>query len=592
MARFFNALMEVLTYKPKKTRSFELLEGSLEGIERENTPEAGNIKSDSTSPENRDKTQRRNKIPLTVDEWNKQKKDEANKNAQGKDGKVSTDLNSNMEAIKKEFGIPYNTDIMTREFKIANKINAFIVYIDGMVDRTFVSDFVIRQLMNSQNFKEYFEGKSTGDIADFIMNSIISVHEIGKLKDFNTLCFGILSGETVLFIDGSDVCLMISTRGFEKRSVEKPQTENVVFGSQEGFTENLRTNVTLVRKIIKSKNLITEMIKVGETNQAYVAIMYINGIVNQEVVKEVKRRINSINADFVMGDGMVQQFIEDNPFAIIPHVLTTERPDRTASFLMEGKVAIISEGTPFAEVVPVTIYSLLHTSEDSMLRWQYGTFLRLIRILGAIIAVLLPAVYVALTLFHQEMIPTELLASITIAKEEVPFPTIVEILMLELSFELIREGGIRVPGVIGQTLGIIGALILGQAAVAAGLVSPILIIIVAVTGLGSFAIPSYPLGLALRIIRFFYIFMASILGFYGISLGLFLTACCACFIKSFGVPILSPVAPKTASGTDLILRQPIWRQNDRPDYLNVPNRKRQGNSSRKWANSSKEGKNK
>ncbi|HEX9063188.1 MAG TPA: spore germination protein, partial [Clostridia bacterium] len=372
--------------------------------------------------------------------------------------------------------------------------------------------------------------------------------------------------------------------GYEKRSVEKPITENVVMGSQEGFTEDLRTNLSLIRRIIKNKNLITEMIKVGKTNQAYVSIVYINGIVNQELVKEVKKRLKSINKDFIIGSGMVGQYIEDNPFMLFPQVLSTERPDRVASFLMDGKVAIITEGTPFAEIVPITFYYLIQTSEDAMLRWQYGTFLRLIRILGVFVSVLLPALYIALALFHQEMIPTELLASIARSKENVPFPKVVEILLLEISFELIREGGIRIPGVIGQTLGIIGALILGQAAVAAGLVSPILIIIVAVTGLGSFAVPNYSFALGLRVIRFFFFFLASILGFYGISLGLVLVACIMCSTKSFGVPFFSPVAPKTKSTGDLIVRQPVWSQENRQDYLNVPNRKKQSNNVRGWKN--------
>ncbi|MCX8130284.1 MAG: spore germination protein [Clostridia bacterium] len=586
MAGVFKTIKDFLTYKPDTVSTFELLEGNDEGSERENTPEESNIKVDGSSDANVKKQSSDKKIPIPVGETNKQKGKEGHKPGKPEKLVVLSDYDSNMEAIKKEFGIPYNTDIMTREFKIARKIKAFVVYVDGMVDRTFLSEFVLRQLMDADNFQDYCVADNAC-IADFIADNIISVHEIGKMKDLNTVFFQILSGETALFIDGCDTCLVISTRGYEKRNVEKPVTENVVLGAHEAFTENLRTNLTLIRKIIKNKNLITEMTQVGKTNQSYCGIMYMNGIVNQEVVKEVKRRINSIESAFIEGNGMVSQFIEDSPLMLFPQTLTTERPDRVASFLMEGKVAIITEGTPFAEVVPVTFFHLLQTSEDSMLRWQYGTFLRLIRIFGVMISAFLPAMYAALTLFHQEMIPTELLASIARSKEEVPFPTIFEIILLEISFELIREGGIRVPGVIGQTLGIIGALILGQAAVAAGLVSPILIIIVSVTGLGSFAIPNYSMGLALRIIRFFFIFLAAILGFYGISLGLFFIGCIACNIKSFGVPFFSPVAPKTYSSPDIIIRQPIWKQKMRPDFLNLPNRKRQGDMPRAWEKKNK-----
>ncbi|HEY9059034.1 MAG TPA: spore germination protein [Pseudobacteroides sp.] len=580
MTGIFNTMMGFLTYKPNDKRDFELLEGKYEGVERTNIPEAADIKTDSQAyediktKEDTKKHQKSTKTPLSIDEWNKQKNEESTSFVQTEEGKVSFDLNSNMEFIKQEFGIPYNTDIMIRQFKAAQKFSAFIVYIDGMVDKNYISNFLIRPLMDSHNFHGYLENDTNSDILDYIEQNVISAHEIASANDWKTINYNILSGNTALFVENSQKCLVMSTRGYEKRSVGKPITENVVMGSQEAFTENLRTNLSLVRKIIKNKNLITEMIKVGNTNQAHVGIMYLNGIVNQEVVKEVKRRINDIDAAFVMGDGMVEQFIEENPFMILPQGLTTERPDRVASFITEGKVAIISEGVPFALVVPITFFHMLQTSEDSMLRWQYGTFLRFIRIFGLLVATFLPAMYVALTLFHQEMVPTELLASIAKSKEEVPFPTVAEILLLEISFELIREGGIRIPGVIGQTLGIIGALILGQAAVAAGLVSPILIIIVAVTGLGSFAIPNYSFGIGLRIIRFLFIFFASILGFYGISLGLFLLSCILCSMKSFGVPYFSPVAPKSRSNPDLIIRHPIRKQNERPDYLNVPNRKK------------------
>lgn len=638
-------LIGILKYKPKKNTVFELLEGKDEGVERENTPEAFNIKPDGNIPPKRDNTKAKTnnnvpssngnvppkpdnaqakpdkstqpgpdnipdnitqsrsdstrtkpgsrthkkkikqpgsgKEPLTIDERNKQKKEESVNNRLDQ-GLVSSDINLTLAKIKKDFGVPYNADMIIRQLKLAGKISAFLIYVDGMIDRNFVSNFIIRQLMIASNFDEFFQKDKDEDIVDFISDNVISAIEIEKKQDLNSVYLQIPSGDTALFVDGSESCLIISTKGYEKRNVGKPLTENVVLGSQEGFTENLRTNLSLIRKIIKNKNLITEYVKIGRTNQANCGILYINGIVNQEVVKEVKRRISSIAADFVMGEGMLGQFIEDSSFMLLPQILTTERPDRVASFLAVGKVAIIADGTPFAEIVPVTFYHFMQTSEDSMVRWQYGTFLRIIRLLGLLVTSLLPGMYIALTLFHQEMIPTELLASIAAAKENVPFPTIVEVLLLEISFELIREGGIRIPGVIGQTLGIIGALILGQAAVAAGLVSPVLIIIVAVTGLGSFAIPNYSMGIGMRMLRFFFIFMAVILGFYGVSLGLYLILILTCSMKSFGVPFFSPIGPKTKPSPDLLVREPVWQEEERPDFLNTPIRKEQPRISRKW----------
>lgn len=591
MAGILKTIMNVITYKPKDDETFELLGNDTEGIEGQDTQPDVSTVVNTSNKEKREKKPGEKKTPLSVDEWNKAKNVEVNLPAQNEKGVFLNDYDTNLAEVKKEFGVPKNNDIIIREFKVARRIKAFIAYIDGMVDRTFISDFIIRPLMEVNNFNEYFEHESPGSIVDYINDNVISAHETGKMKSIKNITYQILNGDTALFVDNCDMCLLISTRGYEKRSVEKPITENVVMGSQEGFTENLRTNITLVRKIIKNRNLTTEMLKIGKVNQSLCAIMYIEGITNPQIIKEVRRRLKNIDADFITGDGMISQYIEDNSYMLLPQVLHTERPDRVASFLVEGQVVILSEGAPFAEAVPVTFFRLLHTSEDSFLRWQYGTFLRFIRIFGIIVSTALPSLYVAITLFHQEMIPTELLSSIARSKEQVPFPTLIEMLMLELAFELIREGGIRVPGVIGQTLGIIGALILGQAAVAAGLVSPILIIIVAVTGLGSFTIPNYSLGLGLRILRFVYLILSAIFGFYGISLGFFLTGCMACSMKSFGVPFFSPIAPKTNTNPDIVTRMPVWKQKQRPDYLNSPNLKRQGKVARSWKRKDKGDKN-
>lgn len=348
--------------------------------------------------------------------------------------------------------------------------------------------------------------------------------------------------------------------------------------------ETVRTNITLIRRIVRNKNLITENISVRSTNNLTCALMFVDGIANAKLINEIRRRIRNINTDIISSDGMLEQLIEDKPFTLFPQVLSTERPDRAASFLLEGQVILASEGSPFVFAVPVTLFHLYHTAEDANLKWQFATAMRLIRILGILSSALLPGFYVALTLFHREMLPTELLVSIARAKETIPFPTLIEVLLMEISFEVIREAGIRVPGVIGPTLSIIGALILGQAAVAANLVSPVLIIIVAVTGLGNFAIPNYSFATSIRILRFLFIFIGFIAGFYGIAAGMTIVGANMCSLKSFGVPFLSPVAPKTGRGADLFVRQPVWQQKKRLDYLNVSDRYRQPKETRGWKN--------
>ncbi|NLK90173.1 MAG: spore germination protein, partial [Clostridiales bacterium] len=392
----------------------------------------------------------------------------------------------------------------------------------------------------------------------------------------------VLNGMTALFIDKSDQCILIKSRGFEKRAVSQPVNETVILGPHEAFIENLHTNITLIRRIIRNKDLVAETIPVGNVNNVTCAILYIKGITNPKIIREVKRRINSIDIDFVSSDGTLDQLIEDHPLAIFPQILSTERPDRTASFLMEGRVAIIVDGAPNASIVPATFFDMMHTSEDYSLRWQYGTFMRIIRVISAALATFLPGFYLALTLYHHEMIPTELLASLAKARENIPFPIIVEILLMEISWELIREAGIRMPGVMGQTLGIIGAVILGEAVIAAELVSPILIIIVAITGLANLVIPNYPLGFGIRILRFVFVLLGAMAGFYGIATGIFIFGGLACSMKSFGVPYLSPVAPRAKASPDIIPRMPIWLQKERPDIINPKQRRRSRGIIRGW----------
>ncbi|MGI6086185.1 MAG: spore germination protein, partial [Acetivibrionales bacterium] len=378
---------------------------------------------------------------------------------------------------------------------------------------------------------------------------------------------------------------VMESRGFEKRDISVPSTETVINGAQEGFTENLRTNITLIRRIVKNENLVTEFKMVSKSNNVLVALMYMDGIANKKIIDEVKRRMDSLNIDYISGSGMLEQLIEDKSMMLFPQVISTERPDRVASFLMDGKAALVCEGTPYALAMPITFLDFFHSSEDTNLRWQYGAFLRIVRLIGVLIALLLPGLWTALILFHQEMIPTSLLSSIVISRAPVPFPYIIEFLLMELSFELIREGGIRVPGITGNTLGIIGALILGQSAVSAGLVSPSLIIIVAVTGLGNFAIPNYSLALAVRITRFFIVGFGAIAGLYGISVGFTVFCALALSMKSFGVPFFTAIAPKTRSNKDRIIRSPLHRNVQRPDYLNTQNERRTGENPRGWITS-------
>lgn len=492
---------------------------------------------------------------------------------------LSASLCDNMKTIKQKFHMPRNQDIFIRAFKIGWKLNACLCYVEGMVDKNTLNESVFPRLMNKDILVDF--GRRCP--VDVLLENVLAVYKVTKLKRFTDVVLHMLGGASVLFIDGCDECICMDTTGYQTRSIDQPVTEKVVKGSQEGFTENLRTNITQLRRIIKNENLIVETQTVGKADNSTIAIVYHDEFANPQVVQEVKKRISRINTDFVYGDGMLEQYIEDNPFMLFPQTLSTERPDRVASFVLEGQVAIFGDGTPFALIVPVTFFRLLHSSEDANSRWLFGTFLRFVRIFGLFCATFLPGLYTAIVLFHPEVIPTELLVSIAQAKEPVPFPTIVELFILEGAFELIREGGIRVPTAIGQTLGIVGAIILGQAAVAAGLVSPVVVIIVSITALGSFTIPNYEFGIAVRIERFLFIIVGAILGIYGVTLLIFVLAIMACSMKSFGVPFFVPVAPKTKASSDVVVRQPIWKQKFRPDSSQSANRQRQGNNVKNWS---------
>jgi spore germination protein KA len=496
---------------------------------------------------------------------------------------VSASLADNLQIMKKTYYIPKNGDIILREFDVTIKNetrSAFILFFDGLTDTNIINAFIMQPLMLLSNM--HIKSKEA-DLSKYIKNSLLPQNQLKEATSFEDIVEGVNFGGCALFVDGMDLAFVADVKGWEHRGVERPQTELVIRGPQEGFTEGLRINTALIRKILKDENLIAENISIGTKSKTPCSLMYLQDLANESLVKEVRRRLESIKIEYLTDSGELEQFLEDSTFMTAPQIIATERPDRVASMLAEGKVAVVVDGSPFVLVMPASLVALLHTAEDSYLRFPYGNFLRLVRTVGLLFALLLPGMYVAITNYHHEMIPTDLLFSIVASREKVPFPSVVEILIMELAFELIREAGIRIPGPIGPTLGIIGALILGQAAVAASIVSPILIIVVAVTGIGSFSIPNFSLALGFRILRFSYILLGALAGFLGISFGLFVHGLMLVNAKSFGVPYLVPFAPKTLGGlADTITRTPVWQQEKRPDFLNTKDDRRQAQISREW----------
>ena len=504
------------------------------------------------------------------------------KQKKARDIPVARDLQENLATVKEIFHYPDNKDIVFREFNIAldPPRRAGIVYVEGIVDRNAIDGYILQPLMLLTNLEK--REKEEQDFFQTVEKNLIPGNQVDRKDNFGDIVSSLVSGVTAVFIDGANSALLVETKSWPTRGVNPPQVESAVQGPQEGFNELLRTNTGLIRKRLRTDALVTELYKIGEQGQTDLALMYLDGVINPKLVKEARRRIKSIKISYLSDVGTLAQLIEDNARLLIPGTLITERPDRVAAYLVEGHLALLVDGSPFALIAPITLWSMLHTAEDHIVFPVFANFLRLIRVVAFFIALLLPATYVAVTNYHPEMIPTDLLLAIAASREKVPFPVVVEVVIMELSLELIREAGIRVPGIIGNTVGIVGALILGQAAVQANIVSPLLVIVVAITGLANFAIPNIRMAFLTRLLRFGFIILASIVGFYGIAFGLFLFIVEAVRTKSFGVPVMSPVAPFRKPSGDTILLKPYYYYNTLPAYTRPLIRKRQVRIIRRW----------
>lgn len=481
--------------------------------------------------------------------------------------------------IESLFHLPRNKDVIRRELVIPldPPVRAFLIFLEGMAGAQLIHEGIIQPLLLLPRLGH----RAPEELAAYIEQCLLVGNQVERRATLAEAAFGVTGGMTALFVDGLGDAFLVETKGYDYRRIERPQNEAVLRGPQEAFVERLRTNTAQIRRHLRSPDLVTELYQVGRRGRRDVALMYLEGLANPELVEEARRRLRAIDVDAVV-DGQLEQLLEDSPASLLPTTLVTERPDRAAAFLAEGHVAIVSDLNPMAVIVPTTIWSAFHAAEDYYLRHPFGNFLRLLRAVAVFIALALPGVYVAVVNFHPEMIPTDLMLSIARQRELVPFPAVIELLFLELTFELVREAGVRIPSVIGPTLGIVGALILGQAAVQAGLISAVVVIMIAVTGLASFAIPSIDLSFSIRILRFAFIGLAAVLGFFGVAAGLVALAFYTTGLTSFGVPVLSPVAPWRPPSRDVLVRGQVFDQESRPQHLVPGDLRRQPDLVRTW----------
>lgn len=495
-----------------------------------------------------------------------------------KKSQLSRDLQINLDEIKNIVG--KSSDIVIRQINIdiGRQCKAAIFYIDGMVDKVVLNNSVMDALMVDVNISKAFQGKNR-PVIQTLMEEVLTNIDVSTEKDFVFIMDDVFSGDTALMVDGEDVAIIIRARNFIGRAVEEPTTEVSITSPKEAFTETLRINTALIRHKLKSPKLKMDYYKLGVLTKTDVVVAYIAGVANQSIVDEVIKRIKRVETDGILSAEMVYEFIEDNPWALFPQGQRSERSDRVAAHLLEGGVAIIVDGTPFVIMVPYTFWQFLSSHDDYNERVYISFFIRFLRITAMVLSLILPSFYIAVTTFHQEMIPTAILQTIINARRGVPYPALVEALVMELIIELVREAGVRLPRNVGQAISIVGALVLGTAAIQAKLASSIMVVVVASTAVASFTMPSFSTAIALRILRFPLMFAAAFLGLFGLTTGLFFILVHAASLRSFGVPFLAPVAPFYGNDMkDSQIRLPVWMQSTRNRLFRTPDPVRQENN--------------
>ncbi|URJ40204.1 spore germination protein [Paenibacillus polymyxa] len=508
--------------------------------------------------------------PLS-DEHNEGQADQQHEPSSKITGNYDSDLKSIREAIGE------NSDVHFREF-VVKKYHArsVLIFIEGMQDEKLMSKQVLEVLMfegqqDPQRPQEQQESISNS----FIKENLMPLTQISEVADMEDLQESILLGHTALLIEGMKGALLVGSPNGAIRSVNEPTSEALLRGPRIGFTEVLSENTSMLRRQGLNKSLEMKKFQVGSRIKKDLVVAYIKDIVNPDLLEEVTRRISKIDMDFLAESGYVEQLIEDNYLSPFQQAHNTERPDRVINALLEGRIAILLDGTPFALIVPVTFSMLLQSPEDYYERWIPGTLLRLLRFSGAFIALMGPALYISFISFHPGLIPTKLVISIIETRQGVPFPSVIEVMILEISIEILREAGIRLPKPIGPAMGIVGGLVIGDAAVNAGIVSPFLVIVVAVTAISSFSIPTYSAGITLRLLRFVGMLFAAILGMLGTILFFLLICIHLTKLKSFGVPYVTPLSPMRLSDwKDVYIRVPISMMKRRPLMMKTQQTKR------------------
>ena len=479
---------------------------------------------------------------------------------------ISTQIQKNIDAYKALFADC--ADIKMREMMLGSGKNrkCFLAYIEVAVSNILVENTALGQLIAALEHMPQEKINRTLD------TNALGIADVTPYKYLEDAAAGMLTGDAILFIDGYGKALKIADKGYPGMGVQEPDSEKVIRGSKEGFTDSIKTNTALIRKRIRSTKVKEEEIQEGVRSHTAIDLVYMKDLAYPDVLAEIKKRLQRFEVDGILDSGVLEQLAEEKWYSPFPQFQPTERADRAAMSLLEGRAVVLSDNSPVGLILPTDYNSFIKTSDDYYNRWEIASFERLIRYVSSFFALTLPAFYLAITNFHTQILPTSLLLSFANAREGVPFPAVLEVLLMELSFELLREAGVRLPGAMGNTIGIVGGLIIGQAAVDANLVSPIVVIVISFTALCSFAIPNEEFATAFRLLKFVLIGLSAWLGYFGLLTGLLGILIHLSRLRSFGIPYLTPFVGADLNDyqdeRDILWRLPLRFLKKRPIYAN------------------------
>lgn len=463
--------------------------------------------------------------------------------------------------------------LVVRELIIGKErtIEGVVFYINGLADKNVIDRDILNPLMLHVEEDFYY----SDNIEEYICKRYIAVSNTSVENDINKAIDGIKRGKTVLVIQDSERYIIIDTSDGTYRSIQEPVNDVSIKGPREGFVESLQVNVSIMKRRIKDKNLVTEQYTLGKRSQTDLIIMYIDDVVDKQYLSKLREKINSIDTDYVLVNSFIEQYVEEHPYSLFPQTIGSERPDVVESKLMEGRIAFLMEGTPYVTTYPTIFAEFFQTYEDYYQRTALAIFIRIVRAIAVFIVITFPSIYITLIKYNAEMIPTEFVQSIIESRKGIVLTPFISLIAMKLTIELLREGGLRLPSKIGQTLSVVGGIIIGDAALKAKIVSSTTLLVAGIATVASFTISNYEMSITIRLISYPMIILANWLGVLGIVVGWFFILAYLCSLENLGVPYFSF---SKNDMKDILLRVPAWEMNKRPEAIPNSNPIRQGNT--------------